>query len=182
MSWRAKAFTLIELLAVIAIVSVLAAILFPIFTQAKLRAGQTACASNMRQVGTAVYLYASDNEDALPRVEFPGDIVPLLQPYVKEPNSFRCPNDLLRTDHAGGNVGPSTAFEAFGTSFVFYFANRTLGSLAQSYSSWTLATDTFNSHVGTDWRNESPEKWMVNALGIDLSVRHRTFRSTLRPE
>ena len=60
-----KAFTLIELLVVIAIIAILAAILFPVFAQAKAAAKKTACLSNEKQLGTATYLYLSDNEDAL---------------------------------------------------------------------------------------------------------------------
>jgi len=60
-----KAFTLIELLVVIAIIAILAAILFPVFAQAKAAAKKTACLSNMNQMGLAEIMYASDNDDTL---------------------------------------------------------------------------------------------------------------------
>ena len=61
----AKGFTLIELLVVIAIIAILAAILFPVFAQAREKARQTACLSNMRQLSTAAKMYMEDFDGAL---------------------------------------------------------------------------------------------------------------------
>ncbi len=60
---RNRAFTLIELLVVIAIIAILAAILFPVFAQAKVAAKKTACISNMKQWGTSGQIYLADNDD-----------------------------------------------------------------------------------------------------------------------
>lgn len=60
-----RAFTLIELLVVIAIIAILAAILFPVFAQAKNAAKKTACLNNMKQMGTAMMLYLNDNDDRI---------------------------------------------------------------------------------------------------------------------
>jgi len=62
----ARGFTLIELLVVIAIIAILAAILFPVFAQARERARQTSCASNQKQVGLALLQYTGDNDEYYP--------------------------------------------------------------------------------------------------------------------
>jgi prepilin-type N-terminal cleavage/methylation domain-containing protein len=62
-----KAFTLIELLVVIAIIAILAAILFPVFAQAKTAAKKTSAVSNQKQLGLSVIMYSSDNDDVFPR-------------------------------------------------------------------------------------------------------------------
>ena len=62
-----KAFTLIELLVVIAIIAILAAILFPVFAQAKLAAKKTTSISNQKQIGLGIIMYAGDADDLYPR-------------------------------------------------------------------------------------------------------------------
>ena len=61
-----RGFTLIELLVVIAIIAILAAILFPVFGRAREKARQTACLSNLKQIGTAISMYASDYDGMMP--------------------------------------------------------------------------------------------------------------------
>src|SRR5512142_2638021 len=61
-----KAFTLIELLVVIAIIAILAAILFPVFAQAREAARKTSCLSNTKQLGLAVMQYVQDYDESYP--------------------------------------------------------------------------------------------------------------------
>ncbi|MCW5941433.1 MAG: prepilin-type N-terminal cleavage/methylation domain-containing protein [Fimbriimonadaceae bacterium] len=63
---KRRAFTLIELLVVIAIIAILAAILFPVFAQAKESAKKTSALSNYKQTGTGILLYTADNDDMYP--------------------------------------------------------------------------------------------------------------------
>ena len=81
-------FTLIELLVVIAIIAILAAILFPVFAQARAAARKASCTSNLKQVGMAILMYTQDYDDYIPfgacnhttPTTFWWD---LLEPYVK---------------------------------------------------------------------------------------------------
>src|SRR5881409_3101329 len=82
-----RAFTLIELLVVIAIIAILAAILFPVFAQAREKARQTTCMSNCKQLGNALEMYIQDYEESLPRVWTAGpparDWATDLLPYIR---------------------------------------------------------------------------------------------------
>jgi prepilin-type N-terminal cleavage/methylation domain-containing protein/prepilin-type processing-associated H-X9-DG protein len=92
-----KAFTLIELLVVIAIIAILAAILFPVFAQARAKARQVACLSNMKQIGTAVMMYSQDYDELIVPsqngtagvnlVSWPS----IIMPYIKNRDVFVCP-------------------------------------------------------------------------------------------
>lgn len=103
-----KAFTLIELLVVIAIIAILAAILFPVFAQARERARGISCLSNTKQMGLAIMMYTQDYDETYFWQPWPGNQNPdwnfpiaqpsvgfydLMQPYVKNTGIFKCPSN-----------------------------------------------------------------------------------------
>jgi prepilin-type N-terminal cleavage/methylation domain-containing protein/prepilin-type processing-associated H-X9-DG protein len=97
-----RGFTLIELLVVIAIIAILAAILFPVFAQAREAARITSCASNMRQLSLGVLMYTQDFDETLPMVtnyaaatNAPDRVwTNTVQPYVKNTGIFLCPSAI----------------------------------------------------------------------------------------
>jgi prepilin-type N-terminal cleavage/methylation domain-containing protein/prepilin-type processing-associated H-X9-DG protein len=115
-----RAFTLIELLVVIAIIAILAAILFPVFAQARSKARQAACISNLKQIGTSLMMYTQDYDENLPSRTWRGgsgacfDPTPLtggtpgisnpyctthafifqLHPYLKNKDVWVCKSDV----------------------------------------------------------------------------------------
>lgn len=103
---RSSGFTLIELLVVIAIIAILAAILFPVFAQARERARAISCISNLKQLGTATMMYVQDYDETYFVQPFPGCYTDpntnvtsyyyyypdLLQPYVKNTQLFKEPD------------------------------------------------------------------------------------------
>lgn len=101
---KRRAFTLIELLVVIAIIAILAAMLFPVFAQAKAAAKKSVCLSNLKQIGLGMMLYTNDNEDRY--APWAANIAPVnggntnfmppdlqLMPYVKNERIWACPMD-----------------------------------------------------------------------------------------
>lgn len=144
-----RAFTLIELLVVIAIIAILAAILFPVFAQAKEAAKKTTCLSNTKEIGISSALYGGDYDDTFvplivethgPRYSDLRDIwYGLLNPYVKNGKNadlgykganfagtmWRCPSDnnAQSPDSTNGN----SRFPSYG--YNYHLATR-------NYTNW----------------------------------------------
>jgi general secretion pathway protein G len=140
-----RGFTLIELLVVIAIIAILAGLLFPVFAQAKAKAKQTACISNLNQIGKAILLYMGDYDDRFPAAldasdkfspdiwdHFPEfrdriDSMPMLheavQPYLKNKDVFKCPSDsgtaVLDNHFPKPFVTSPSMFATYGSSYFF---------------------------------------------------------------
>ncbi|MEZ0324769.1 MAG: DUF1559 domain-containing protein [Fimbriimonas sp.] len=91
---KRKGFTLIELLVVIAIIAILAAILFPVFAQAKEAAKKTVCISNQKQIGLGLMMYMGDFDDIFPQSQWGiGDNQvswsAMIYPYVKNGKTYK---------------------------------------------------------------------------------------------
>src|SRR5690349_3326588 len=133
-------FTLIELLVVIAIIAILAAILFPVFAQAREKARLTTCLSNQKQVGTGLMMYAQDYDETLPAWPFGtnGVIdnavfrngwqwamwVDAIMPYVKSKGVFACPSGSTSSSFLRGPAGNQITVHL---AFSEYIMNSTRG-------------------------------------------------------
>lgn len=174
---RRRGFTLIELLVVIAIIAILAAILFPVFAQAREKARQSTCTSNMKQIGLAVSMYAQDYDGKMVQAEMaqPG-FTPTLhatnishganntcwrclsEPYVKNSGIFSCPSsvELLR-------IGlhyrlPSLTNPANGNRHMWYNApNAMIDAEIKRAGDTILASD---SQWVMNLTEPNPEKWV----------------------
>lgn len=143
---RRGAFTLIELLVVIAIIAILAAILFPVFAQAKAAAKKTASLSNMKQIILAAQIYLPDYDDSyhmIRAITSTGD--PLnwafgsedaLQPYMKNQDIHRDLGDSVARDDCTQPFGKQVSF-----SWTHYRNDsvRTHGLHAYNHPTWTQA-------------------------------------------
>ena len=172
-----KAFTLIELLVVIAIIAILAAILFPVFASAKEAAKKTQDASNVRQIGVAMYMYAGDHDDrSLVKDEDAGyDWFLPLYPYVKNNGVFRTPRYQAQADEPvtdyllNGVFAHSASFTQFSDP-----ANQITLALRRQvvedtdYHPWPndyLSWDVPEAYFGDE--GEGPENWFDERIFND---------------
>jgi prepilin-type N-terminal cleavage/methylation domain-containing protein/prepilin-type processing-associated H-X9-DG protein len=152
-----RGFTLIELLVVIAIIAILAAILFPVFAQAREKARQTACLSNMRQMSNAVSMYVQDYE-GYPLYSYPSPSQErwhtLLQPYIKNSQLFVCPSSSFSRYH----------FRNMGYGYNHQYLARSidrggLGATFEASIEYPADTIAIADAAGTGGWARSPQPW-----------------------
>lgn len=163
MRTRHSAFTLIELLVVIAIIAILAAILFPVFAQAKSAAKKIACLTNFNQVTKGMMIYLGDNDDSMPHsntgsIGGPGwgfgrpDYVwgEVVYPYVKSFYVYRCTEDPNATD-AGLSKNPyEQPVPPNHPQISYYWLSRSnLGLNYDFLSPWVVVPTPAGSYVGS---------------------------------
>jgi prepilin-type N-terminal cleavage/methylation domain-containing protein/prepilin-type processing-associated H-X9-DG protein len=151
---KGKGFTLIELLVVIAIIAILAAILFPVFAQAREKARQATCQSNLKQLGTAAMMYTQDYDERFPMLEDGSParmtVANVLDPYIK--TSKKNVNTL------GGNLWPEDSIWRCPSGFTYNSGN--LFSFFTVGYNWLYLTDVWDGgNFVPDW--SSPERYGI---------------------
>lgn len=160
MTSRRSGFTLIELLVVIAIIAILAAILFPVFAKAKESSKRAACLGNLKQLGTAIGLYA-DGYGRYPGGAAYGDHgywLAQLWKYVKNDRVFRCP-DAVQQNSCAETLPGTTTVKTFVTGYSYneyiryhaYQFNR--DSLIRSLVNTAILADGYQHSLFHDWND-----------------------------
>lgn len=127
---RRQAFTLIELLVVIAIIAVLAAVLFPVFAQARVAAKKTGNVSNLRQLGMAVMMYTTDNDGGYPMMSSPSTAVPrtrwpdYIYSYVKNQTLFTSPLAPIELKGKQFAHDASATYGGYGYNYQYFGNSR----------------------------------------------------------
>ncbi|HZT44449.1 MAG TPA: prepilin-type N-terminal cleavage/methylation domain-containing protein [Chthonomonadaceae bacterium] len=132
---RHSAFTLIELLVVIAIIAILAAILFPVFAQAREQARKIVCISNVKQINTAMQMYIQDYDETIPLVggsPAPGQgfgglgfvtWLDTIQPYVKSIPLLICPDSPFKNSDTFSHYDYWMSYGIMGRAAIQNFPN-----------------------------------------------------------
>jgi prepilin-type N-terminal cleavage/methylation domain-containing protein len=161
---KRNAFTLIELLVVIAIIAILAAILFPVFAQAKVAAKKTVDLSNLKQLGTAMVMYAGDSDDQLgDSINYNTEtqsyiLLTRVLPYTKNKDIYKCPTSPYKE----GSIQHKLNHNGFGQ----YMADPNDPCVGLGVSTAGRNKD-FNDVYGpTDYMN-NPALWSYKAGGCD---------------
>lgn len=193
---RLGSFTLIELLVVIGIIAILAAMLFPVFGAAREKARSTRCVANLKQIGAAVEMYATDYDDHYPFAKDPADefcpiiwsdfpiwqswipymprLPDTLNPYIRNREVWHCPSDTGYSELEDAGIpldGRPTSFDAFGTSYFYRTEIAFRQLLVGSLSAPAEVNLIFDAHGRWHGRSERRSRKRWNILYADGHVK-----------
>jgi len=164
-----KGFTLIELLVVIAIIAILAAILFPVFAQAKEAAKRAACLSNTKQMVLSILMYGDSYDDVLVPGQVQSDPGTLVgQGELGYNVNATANNQAQRGSQAGGNSFSNAAINS-GNSFEIlldpYIKNKAIFQCPSSGGNVTSRSIALSSIAAGDFRNGAPGTFPASLPG-----------------
>jgi prepilin-type N-terminal cleavage/methylation domain-containing protein/prepilin-type processing-associated H-X9-DG protein len=179
---KIRGFTLIELLVVIAIIAILAAILFPVFAQAKAAAKKTADLSNFKQIATGLLLYGNDNDDLSMVSDHEADLewYEAMYPYLKSQDVFRTPaytRAAVVDEHSGESVLPGSDYSING----IYTHGTSLTHSSSPAEQITIALrDPLNSEIDYHaWPHENEHWDDIEEYQTEIDGRLRWFEGHL---
>jgi prepilin-type N-terminal cleavage/methylation domain-containing protein/prepilin-type processing-associated H-X9-DG protein len=155
---KRSGFTLIELLVVIAIIAILAAILFPVFAQAREKARSITCESNEKQLGLAIIQYGQDFDETYPiaqinwdgswngNANWAGEILP----YVNTIDVYHCPDDTLETPAQLASQSWAGAPISYGCNGADEWDNAIQGFQFRGVFAWIQQSAFANNNVRTE--------------------------------
>ena len=171
---KRRAFTLIELLVVIAIIAILAAILFPVFAQAREKARQTACLSNMKQWGVGFMGYIADYDETFPSQQYGGEItgndvnwVSVLQPYVENQQIVGASNKEVGTNKALSKIAVCPS-QVIGVRLA-QTASQPEVTMSYGFSEWAVGSRAAAFGVGPKKNSVDPAAFRPLSLFVNPS-------------
>jgi len=133
-------FTLIELLVVIAIIAILAAILFPVFAQAREKARASTCLSNLKQIGTSIMMYTDDYDETYPmsfidKTAEGGTFTEwqdILYPYIKNYKIFFCPSSIRKYKSDDIHYSDNYNYTSNRVIMQYYYADNKVSAVSMT--------------------------------------------------
>jgi prepilin-type N-terminal cleavage/methylation domain-containing protein/prepilin-type processing-associated H-X9-DG protein len=165
---RQRAFTLVELLVVVGIIALLIGILLPVLSKARESANRTKCAANLRSIGQAAHVFASQHNGYFPRAFITGTGNPM-------------PSDFDASDERppGLTQGIASYMQPYYSSQTTDNYNKTFGLRLSEWRQYGLNVGEIPDAPAADWQQMSVDQSLFGVLAcpsVDSSVHHVTFR------